>query len=882
MIDPLLRGLAKCCLSLRYRVRTVGMERAAARGTRGILFLPNHPALIDPIILGAVLHKTFRARFLADSEQIDRFLIRDLARRINVVPMPDPAKIGTAARKEVVAALRECAEALRAGDNVVLYPAGHIQHGRYEDLRGNSAVAMILRELPDVRVVLVRTRGLWGSRFGHARGGVPNVASVLAAGARAVLAGGIVMVPKRQVTIAFHEPADLPRAAGRERLNAYLEAFYNDGAPPATYVPYSPWEPGGTREMPEPDFGAARADLSAVPESTRGVVAEYLRERTGLEEIADTDHLARDLGLDSLARAELLAWLSGEFGFPPGDVEALETVGDAMLAACGESFSARLKELKPIASKWFAPRRDTQPAELPPGPTIAHAFLAQARRGGRRAITADQPSGVRTYRDVVTGIGVLKGVVAELPGRRVGIMLPAGVAADVVYLSVLFAGKTPVMVNWTVGPRNLEHCLNLAGVERVLTAEALVARLKADGTDLSTVAEKLVYLERLAAGVSKVAKLRAWLRGRLRWAALDRAAAGLDAGDVAAILFTSGSEALPKAVPLTHANILANVGDIAALRIVRGDDRILGILPPFHSFGLTVTTVLPLCLGVGVAHHPDPTEAPILARLVGAYGTTLMVGTPTFLGAIARAATGDQLAPLRLAVTGAEKCPGRVYETLARAGAAMEVLEGYGVTECSPIISVNRPGRIRRGTIGLPMGSVEHVIVDVETHRPVEPGSQGMLLVRGPSVFEGYLHYAGPPPFVELDGKRWYRTGDLVTADADGVLTFRGRLKRFVKLGGEMISLPAIEAVLLDHVPRAEDEQGPPLAVEATGGEERPEIVLFTTRPLSRQAANRHIRDAGLSPLHNVRRVVRTDEIPVLGTGKTDYRALKARLDAGP
>ena len=877
MIDALLRGFARFALSLRYRVRTRGLRRIAARGTRGILFLPNHPGLIDPVILAAVLHKTFRARFLADQDQIDRFFIRWLARRINVVPIPDPEKFGARARQAVEEGLARCVEALRQGDNVVLYPSGHILRGRRENLAGNSAVEFLLRTLPDARVVLVRTRGLWGSRFGYAYGHVPDVAATLRQAVASLVACGIFAVPKRPVLIELTEPADLPRGAGRQELNRYLEAFYNENAPPATYVPYTFWEAGGVREMPEPQLQASRGDAAAVPEATRQIVVEHLREETDLRDIREGHHLARDLGLDSLARAELLAWLSGEFGLPAGDVQALQTVGDLLLAACGESLSARLRQLKPVPAKWFAPRRDGGVVDLPAGRTIGEVFLARARRGPSRPLLADQNSGVRTCRDVVTGLLVLRRPIRKLPGERVGIMLPASVAADVCYLAALFAGKTPVMINWTVGPRNLAHCLEAVGVERILTAEALVARLDAAGTDLSPAAERFVFLERLAAGIPGRAKLWAWLRARLAWSSLDRAAAAIDESAPAVVLFTSGSEALPKAVPLSHANILANVRDILALGILRGDDRLLGILPPFHAFGLTVTTVLPLCSGVAVAHHPDPTEAPILARLIEAYDTTILVGTPTFLNAIARAGTSEQLAPLRLAVTGAEKCPQRVYGLLEQVNPQMEILEGYGVTECSPIVSVNRPGRVRHGTIGLPLDCVEHAIVDVDTHRRVARGEQGVLLVRGPSVFEGYEGRQASSPFAELEGKRWYRTGDLVTESDDGVLTFRGRLKRFVKLGGEMVSLPAIEAVLEQHWP-PEDGEGPALAVVATPREDHPEIVLFTTRPLERRTVNDRIREAGLSPLHHVRRVLRVVEIPLLGTGKTDYRALRRRL----
>jgi len=176
---------------------------------------------------------------------------------------------------------------------------------------------------------------------------------------------------------------------------------------------------------------------------------------------------------------------------------------------------------------------------------------------------------------------------------------------------------------------------------------------------------------------------------------------------------------------------------------------------------------------------------------------------------------------------------------------------------------------------------VEHVVMDLDSGGRAGPGRQGMLLVRGPSVFEGYLHYDGEPPFVEFEGKRWYRTGDLVSEDADGVLTFRGRLKRFVKLGGEMISLPAVETELEKHF-LAEDhpEEGPVLAVQATANEDHPELVLFTTLATDREAVNRVIREAGLSGLHNIHRVIPVDAIPLLGTGKADYRELARRLAA--
>ncbi len=268
-------------------------------------------------------------------------------------------------------------------------------------------------------------------------------------------------------------------------------------------------------------------------------------------------------------------------------------------------------------------------------------------------------------------------------------------------------------------------------------------------------------------------------------------------------------------MPLTHRNLLTNIADILKMGQLEERDITVGLLPPFHSFGLTTTVLLSWCLGLRTVFHPNPTESALLAKVIDTYKATVLFGTPTFLGGIVRVAGDRQLASLRLAVTGAEKCPDSLFATLAARCPSVIVLEGYGITECSPVVAVNPMDEPVPGTIGKLMPSVEGAVVDLELTRRVAPGDTGMLLVRGPSIFGGYLNYAGESPFVTFDGKSWYRTGDLVAAGADGRLTFQGRLKRFIKLGGEMVSLPAIEAVLQRHFGEADD--GPVIAVEAIG-----------------------------------------------------------------
>jgi acyl-CoA synthetase (AMP-forming)/AMP-acid ligase II/1-acyl-sn-glycerol-3-phosphate acyltransferase/acyl carrier protein len=853
-------------------VEVRGLDEIRKRGTSRVLFLPSHLALIDPAILMVIVNRGFRPRALADEYQISLPVVGMLARLFGVRALPNMERQGLSVMEATRRALEETIAGVIAGENLLFYPSGRLRQQYLEEIRAASGTDVLVKAVPDARVVLVRQTGLWGSSFSLAfTGRMPNPVATAWRGFKYLLLNGVFFMPRRDVLIEFVEPGDFPRGESRMVINRYLEEFYNARAQKNTYVPYGFWEKGGVRELPDPEVRRVSGDAAEAPEATRRIVVEELSRLTGHADVALTDRLAQDLGLDSLTGAELAIWIEKEFGFSVGTPESLVTVGDVVLAASGRGISAIESPLKSPGAAWTAPRGDAR-LVVPTGRTVTEVFLEQASRHPGYAILADQTSGEVTFRRLVLGLMLMVPTIRQLPGRYVGIMLPASVGAGLFYLATLFAGKTPVMINWTTGSRNLVHALDLLGVERVITAKALLSKLEAMGIDLSALAGRFVLAEDVRARLTTVQKLSALVRSYVSWGALK----GITPTDEAVVLFTSGSESLPKAVPLTHANVLANVRDVLAAVTLYDCDVFIGMLPPFHSFGITVTTILPLCSGIRTVYHPNPTEAAVLARVIAGYGVTLMIGTPTFLNGIVRAAQPGELASLRFAVTGAEKCPESVYQAVTRACPGATILEGYGITECSPIVSANRPEKSMPGSIGKPLDSVECVVMGLESHVPVAPGETGMLLVRGPSIFSGYLNYTGESPFVEWDGKQWYRTGDLVRQDADGWLTFEGRLKRFVKLGGEMISLPAIEAVLLPHFASNQDE-GPPLAVDTIGPADSPEIVVFTVRPTTREHVNGLVRDAGLSALHHVRQVIQVERIPVLGTGKTDYLGLKEK-----
>jgi 1-acyl-sn-glycerol-3-phosphate acyltransferase len=252
MLNAVLRILLNAILSLRYRVDIIGLERLEPKDHRGILFLPNHPALIDPLILLCVITARFSVRAVADEQQANRPVIRWLAKRVRTRTLLNSREQGAGSKHRIAAMFRDIVRGLKSGEALVFYPAGRIYRQRFEDLGNNGAVEFLVRSCPDVRVVMVRTYGLWGSGFGRASGHPPTVLGALKRGLIGLVQSGIFFAPRRRISIEFQEPADFPRQADRHTVNRYLSSYYNQGALPNTYVPYSIWERGGTRVVPEP------------------------------------------------------------------------------------------------------------------------------------------------------------------------------------------------------------------------------------------------------------------------------------------------------------------------------------------------------------------------------------------------------------------------------------------------------------------------------------------------------------------------------------------------------------------------------------------------------------------------------------------------------
>ena len=345
--------IARIILSLRYSIKLTGIEKILEKGNRGILILPNHPALMDPIIILCYIFPYFRQRTLGDKDQVNRPVIKHFARLFGVLALPDPTKYGNVALKEVERVISKCGDVLRKGKNIVLYPSGHIMTERFEHIGGNSAVATILNNNPETRVVLIRTRGLWGSMWSRANGGYPSVSSNMRQALRFLAFNLLFFGPKREITIEFYEPEDFPKTEDRLTMNRFMEDFYNEKALYNTYVPYYWFETGNPRIVSEPKKLEIKGDMTLVSDSVKNIVIEYLKELTDVKEIRQEHNLSGDLGLDSLKRVEVSMWIEKEFGFNVSNPDSLKKVSDVMLAASGQTLGNQVKLLNEVRSFWF-------------------------------------------------------------------------------------------------------------------------------------------------------------------------------------------------------------------------------------------------------------------------------------------------------------------------------------------------------------------------------------------------------------------------------------------------------------------------------------------------------------------------------------------------
>ncbi len=518
--------------------------------------------------------------------------------------------------------------------------------------------------------------------------------------------------------------------------------------------------------------------------------------------------------------------------------------------------------------------------------SLAFTLLRGLKQHGTTARVIDGVDGKELGFDKVfaAAAALSKHIRKSTSKKRVGILLPPGKGGLIANLAVLFAGKVPVNLNFTAGVEAVNHSIKEADLDRFLTAQPFIDKLPKFPWPSE---EKLIFVEKVLPKIK--GRIKLWyIFGKLFSAnRLAKMLGVCKTGDreEAMLLFTSGSSGSPKGVVLSHRNLLANINQFGSRIDLTKEDKVLGCLPLFHSFGATVTMWYPVIQGVTLVTYPSPLEIAKLAHLIEQYQISLLLSTPTFLRGYLRKAKPEQLRSTTLVVTGAEKLPSKVAEAFQKRF-GKPVLEGYGLTETSPATNVNLPnpepcdsGDCRPVVINHRPGSVGHLIPgiavritnpDTDEALPIE--SSGMIWLKGANIFEGYLNQPEKTAEVLIDG--WFRTGDLGRMDEDGFLYIEGRLSRFSKIGGEMVPHEKVEE-LINSAMGYDPEDERKITIVGVPDEAKGEalILLTTEADLDKSELRSRLLAKGVPALWIPKTLTVIDAMPHLASGKLDIKS---------
>ncbi|MCF7852353.1 MAG: AMP-binding protein [Simkaniaceae bacterium] len=899
-IARLIGWSVRLLLSLRYRIKIKNTkELKKLKGSkRGCLILPNHPAEIDPIIVLAHLWKNFKPHPLV----VEKFYYYPGARffmdLMGAIPIPDfETSVNTWKVKKGDEAFENILTRLKNGENLLIYPSGFLKRTAHEKIGGSSLINRLLTEYRDFDIVLLRVEGLWGSMFSRAlSGSIPPFWGLVWKGIKILFKNFLFLTPRRDVTLEFAvNPIDFPQTEDKLTLNQYLENFYNQyrddegrivKEEPLRLVSYRFYKD----KVPQVEFDPKKQSLFPedikISQKTKDKINPYLQkviDKPDLE-IKDEMQLSADLGMDSLDIANVYAFLTKEFDLhlkvQPGE---LRLVRDLYVLAtkCKEKETNPFKIEEKKIAKWT--EEGIRPIQaLIDERNIPISFLKTCDRMKDLVACADAITGELTYQRFKLLALILSKKIAKMEGKYIGIMLPSSCGVYILVMAIMLAKKVPVMLNWTAGLRSLEHSIDLLNIKNVISSRKFLDKL--DQVELGRLDDHLKLMEDIRLSISLKDKIAGAMLSKKKAKALIRHLdlESINREDHAVILFTSGTEAYPKAVPLSHRNILSNQAAALTCINLQSTDIMYCVLPPFHSFGFCLIGLLPLLCGMKVFYAPDPTDANQMAFDIEYYGLTILASAPSFLMNLLRVVKDHELRSVRLFVSGAEKSPAELGSSLVQLGSPdATFIEGYGITECSPVVTIQRPGTGAKG-VGQPLPGITLRIINPETEEVIDDDKPGEVCIRGPSVFEGYIGPGKDKTFIEIEGEKYYRSADIGYIDGMGALVLSGRLKRFVKIGGEMVSLASVEHELICQSLERHFNINPNEACFVLSAIEKegvkPKLGLLTTCELDRDSVNEMLKDSGFGRIVKITKVDVVDKIPTTGTGKIDYRAINARF----
>ncbi|MBK2125852.1 AMP-binding protein [Fangia hongkongensis] len=521
-------------------------------------------------------------------------------------------------------------------------------------------------------------------------------------------------------------------------------------------------------------------------------------------------------------------------------------------------------------------------------PAIPEVWIKQAKARKGKKVIADSTGVELSSERMLVGTLALSQTIEPLlrEQERVGICLPPSVGGSMAMMCAFILGKTIVNLNYTASQKALDAAINESNIKTIITSGRFIEQLKKKGFFLEEVFSQsnIILLEDIKQQIDKFTLIKFLLTVKLSSAEslIRKYVKHVSTEHTAAILFSSGSEGKPKGVMLSHKNILGNIKQSMIILGAKSDDSILSILPIFHAFGMTATTLLPLLEGVFMICHPDPTDAQVLGELAEKYKPTILCGTSTFFRMYSRSRqlASEQFSSLNFVVAGAEKLLPEVRAMFEKKFNKV-IYEGYGTTELSPVASVNQPdedGRINNkiGTVGSSVLGGRFMIIDPDTKEELPVGEAGMITFGGVNVMQGYLHNIEKTDEVifKRNRIRWYQTGDKGSLDEEGYLTILDRYSRFAKLGGEMVSLSAVESEIIQLL-GVDDEEAEVLAVSTPDIKKGEKISLLYTMDRDAEELRSLVKSSGMNNLLKPQAFFKVESIPKLGSGKTDFAAAK-------
>ena len=666
------RGL----FAMHYKVEL--RNEQALVGLKGGIICPDHIALVDPPLLVSSIGRYVLPRPVAYSGMYNAPLLNPIMRLVRALPIESTWDgVSDWKRYKIRRQLDAIKAAVRSGDTLLLYPSGQLRGGDKEQLGGKSSVYDLLQEFPEQPMVLARIRGLNGSVWSrHFTGGIksPSLAHIFA-----ILRKTPALMWRRPtVTIDLERFDKVPAFASVRDFNQWLETWYNAVPDPLMAGRAEAQVAGFTYSNREEGHDATPLD----PVIAAKVIGYLAHEaRMDPARITPDMDLIRDLGLDSLTTSTLPLWVEEQFGRQIDSEARVLLVRDVILGAQGTLGEVGPTRDVTTPKGWIESSRKAP--EFPRAArSLVHGFLLQRERlGGRAVAMGDDRAGVLTYDQVTEKAIMLARIINRRPETCIGLMLPASAGGAIVSLAVMLTGKTLAPLNWTNGRAALDASIDLAGVKTIYTSDLFLDKANVELSP-ETLA-KIMPLESLRAeiGLSGLIEGKILAR-RAPDGLLEYFANSAKPSDTAVILFTSGSEAVPKGVPLTHGNILAVID--GGLDAIEGYDTdvMYGFLPPFHSFGMSMIIALSMVGGLKVAFDPDPKKFKHLANGIQKWRATLVAGTPDFLSGILNAGEPKNFKSVRAFLSGAQKAPLALRQHVEGLGA--KLLEGYGITETAP------------------------------------------------------------------------------------------------------------------------------------------------------------------------------------------------------